>query len=433
VKYVAVRGNGYYSNVPTYVAAQNVNSYYPMSRTRYIAVRNDDVAYTPRYVAVSRQPAYVDTGMSYAVVRNAPHTKYVAVRDMDMDYGNYGYAPTQYDTGTRYVAVRNISSGYYERPAPYVAVRNANAGCGCAVSSLEDTETFSPRHVVVKHDYLAGQQEVVYPDTSYGNTAYVAVPSENFDRTNVSYDSYQPTSYVDTGRMNYIPANYDSDIDDQAILDTSDAAYVAADDIEDACLSPVALRASPIVVKTKAVGYVPVNRAAKMVSYVPVSNIEDIDTAPVSYVPVENIKYVPVEKMQDRTVSYVPASSFNYIDTAGTAACACPTSENSVITNTENIADTSAMVEDTDSESTVVVSDTLTVAGANGYRDGFKDGKHAAKHGNEYLPEGSGDFLKATKGYDDEIFADKEAYKEAYRDSYLKGYRAGFDSVIGSG
>jgi hypothetical protein len=449
-KYVAMRAN--YGNTPTYI-----NYGYPMSRTRYVTM-NNDFDYAPRYVAVRHQPAYVDSGMSYVVMRNAPRIKYVAVRDYDMDNADYGYTPTRYvvehrnpvyDTGTRYVAVSNINSGYYDNPARYVAVRNT--GCGCAMSNLEDVdETISPRHVVVKADDLAGTQEVVYPDTSYNDTAYLAEPGTSNVAYNVGYfhnngERIAPVSYVDTGRTNFVPTQYDSEIEDQAILDNSDAAYVANDDIEDACLSPVVLRSSPM--RTKAVSYVPLNEANEMVSYVPETDTEDINTVPVSYVPVKhkhkhaaaisyvpaaNVTYVPASNLQGSAISYVPADSVDYVDTAGTAACECPASENSLVTNTNDIADTSTeIVEASNLDTTVVLSGGLTFAGANGYREGFEDGRKAAKHGNAYLPEITGDFLKATKGYKD-TFGDKEAYRDAFRDSYLKGYRAGFDSYIDS-
>jgi len=451
VKYLAMRGN--YGNTPTYVALRSVNYDYPMSRTRYVTVRNNDLDYAPRYVAVRHQPAYVDSGMSYVVVRNAPRIKYVAVRDYSMDNVDYGYAPTRYvaeprspvyDTGMRYVAVSNINSGYYNSPARYVAVRNT--GCGCAMSNFEDAETLSPRHVVVKADYLAGTQEVVYPDTSYNDTAYLAEPGTSNVAYNVGYfhnngARVAPVSYVDTGRTNFVPTQFDSEIEDQAILDNSDAAYVANNDIEDACLSPVVLRSSPM--RTKAVSYVPVNEAKEMVSYVPEPDTEDINTVPVSYVPVKykhkhaaaisyvpagNVTYAPPSNLQGSAISYVPAESVDYVDTAGTAACECPASENGLITNTENIANTSTeIVEASNLDTTVVLSGGLTFAGANGYRDGFKDGRHAAKHGEEDLPENWGDFRKATKGYN-ETFGDKDAYKDVYRDSYVKGFHAGFDS-----
>jgi hypothetical protein len=48
-----------------------------------------------------------------------------------------------------------------------------------------------------------------------------------------------------------------------------------------------------------------------------------------------------------------------------------------------------------------------------------------------FEPTDSGDFRKATEGYEDE-FGDKDVYRGVYRDSYLEGYRAGFASVAGS-
>jgi len=396
-----MRSNGYYTGAPTYVAVQQ------MPRTRYVAVRNYDYDnYAPQYVAVRRQPAYVDMNSKYALMRNNyVRTRYVAVRDRDMD--DYDYAPSQYVAvrhapETRFVAVRNMDSGYdygmssvgyipvrYSdqdtRPIGYVPIRNS--GCGCATSDLQGYETMSPRHVVVKSDYIAETQDVVYPDVNYEDTAYVSMP----ENTNVVYNVGRfhnngtrviPVSYVDSEKVSYVPASYDNDndFDDQAILDTSDATYVAADGVQDACLSPVS--------------YVTTDgtKAYDSGTYVPVSNVAYMRAEPVSYAPVENVSYVPAKRMHTRSVSYVPAESVDYVDTADTDACECPVSEKSDVGNTyrtDQVADTSAEAEDNDSDMAAytVASSTTTdthAASHNGYRDGFEDGKQAALNDNEY-------------------------------------------------
>jgi hypothetical protein len=48
-----------------------------------------------------------------------------------------------------------------------------------------------------------------------------------------------------------------------------------------------------------------------------------------------------------------------------------------------------------------------------------------------YHPENSGDYQKATNGYEDS-FGDKDVYRASYRSAYLNGYRAGFDSIARS-
>ena len=392
VRYVAMRDSGYYNDSGTrYVAVRrSSNSYYPMSSSRYVAVRNVDYDYAPRHVAVRRQPAYVDTGTRYVAVRNyVPRTRYVAVSDMDMD----DYAPRYvvvrtrpaYDTGTRYVAVRNINTDYDAGRTRYVAVRNVGNSCACndeLRSSLDQIETTSPRHVVVKSDYLAGTQEVIFPNSSYNDTAYIA-PSENVVGTsniaynNVAYmntsgDTYVSASNMEspyavrtypeaatTGTVNYVPVTDDYDVDDQVILDNDDATVIAAGDIGDACLKPIAVNESPEGMTTEGVSYVPIQNvdddyAASTVQYVPVAedndDIVDADTtyvaagngvdscscpvasgvfdddmgaSNVSYVPVSDVEgmnaaavsYVPVNETDVGTVSYIPAESIDNVDT----------------------------------------------------------------------------------------------------------------------
>lgn len=72
--------------------------------------------------------------------------------------------------------------------------------------------------------------------------------------------------------------------------------------------------------------------------------------------------------------------------------------------------------------------ETTRIARDYGYKDGFIDGRDAGMERDNYNPENSGDYQKATNGYEDD-FGDKHVYREAYRSSYLTGYRAGFRSI----
>ena len=74
--------------------------------------------------------------------------------------------------------------------------------------------------------------------------------------------------------------------------------------------------------------------------------------------------------------------------------------------------------------------ETRRVASDYGYADGFQDGYDAGMERDAYHPENSGDFQKATNGYEDD-FGDKHIYREAYRQAYLRGYKVGFQSVSG--
>ena len=544
VRYVAVRRSS-----PRYVAVRSSDSYYPTRRVRYVAVRSNVDYDAQRYVAVRRQPVRVESRVKYVAVGNdyfADASRYVPVDSYDtngrhvMRYaavrsgyrtgnGIVGYVDVNdspryvavrrqpvYVTGTRYVAVRNADSDYddddYIAPARYVAVRNVRNTCACADtlrSSLDEVETVSPRHVVVKSDYLAGTQEVITPEPSYDDTAYVAVPSDSVNRTYVGYsnaayyddsDTYIPASYAvipRTRTISYVPTYDDSDLDDQAVLDTDDATYVADDDIGDACLSRVAVQA-PMEYRTDAVNYVPVSYvdedaslvgsgttyiaddtassdidfvpvvdsdtmyiaaddvgdscscpvalrtfdsdvSADTVSYLPANYANGMDTRTINYepaetigyTPVHKINYVPADEMNVEPVSYVPADNVDYVDTADTAACTCPTSETSVVTQPAEAADASTViVDDTDSDLTADMTDTQAIAGDNGYRDGLEDGKDAALNGMENRPENEENFRAGTNGYND-TFGEMAVYNDAYRSSYLQGFSAGYNSTIG--
>jgi len=407
-------GDGYYGGT-RYFAVRSSGSYYPMSRTRYIAVRNVDLDDTPRYVAVRRSPASYEMGTRYVAVRNyapsvryvavrqyEPRTRYIAVRNIDryvdrnVDYDDDDapqYVAVRrrpvYDSGTRYVAVRNTNRYYDDDDSRYVAVR----------SSLDEIEATQPRHVVVKSDYLAGTEEVIVPNSSYDDTAYAAPAIEDDNSEDVAYTpaayaggtskTYLTTSEaespcmhnvavrtcdgtINTRTVGYIPAADDIDDDDQAILDGDGTTYVAAGDVDDACLSPVAYRASPRTITTRSVNYIPVedvddvafqggseptilneNISASTISYAPVIDDDDVDlkanttyvaadnaddncaqtvahrscgdeigASNVSYVPVDdvedvdtdNVSVVPVkdvEGVSDEPVSYIPADSMN--------------------------------------------------------------------------------------------------------------------------
>ena len=351
-------GQSIYAPRPTrYVAVRRADSYYPTRRVRYVTVRNnDDIDYAPsRYAVVRRQPAYVESRVRYAAVdsdRFADASRYVPVDTYDVNgrhvmryaavrsgyrtgNGIVGYVDVDnapryvavrrqpvYVTGSRYVAVRHVANDYddddYVAPSRYVAVRNVRNACACGVSSLNDVEAVALRHVVVKTDYVAGTQDVIVPRSSYDDTAYLTMPSENIART--AYVDTADAAYWDDSNATVVPAGYavgpqvraisylpvddDSDLDDEAIPDTSDVSYVTADDVGVACLSPVAVQA-PMDMNTQTVSYAPVDdvdydtslsgsesmyvasETAPAVSYVPVADDSDMDT---TYVDADNVE-----------------------------------------------------------------------------------------------------------------------------------------------
>jgi len=337
-RYVAVRGNSYYSSGPRYVSVRSYDSYAPVRRARYVAVRSDDIDYAPsRYVVVRRQPAYVETPTRYVTVRSyAPQTRYVAVRynDIDADDVDYDYSPhyvavrRQPVYQTRYVAVGHMDSDYddddYVAPARYVPVRNVNNACACGVSSLNDVETIAPRHVVVKTDYIAGTRDAIVPRSSYDDTAYMTVPGDRL--TTARYVNYSAAAYSDDNNATYLPASYvtsprvrtisyvpaDNDYDDEAIPDADDAAYVATDDVGDACLSRVAVQA-PMEMNTQTVSYVPaddVDYDASLSGSQPTYIVNEAAAPATSYVS-------DVDDDSDMDTTYVATGNVG-------ASCSCP-------------------------------------------------------------------------------------------------------------
>lgn len=467
-RYIAVRGNG-----KKFVAVRNGSGFNKVRRTRYIALRDASFDDAPRYVAVRRNPVYLDNdGTRYIAVRKqAPRIRYMAVRSIDAD----GDAP-------RYVAVRRVPAVRYVDNGDrtkYVAVRNIRNACACPVSlrsGLDDVETPSKRHVVIKTDDLAGTQEVVFDSRGSDNTlaldtesadnaavlqevsyddasvlqtksdADIELLSDNGDRFVDSDATYSDANYVTAaGDMNsYAPVTYVNDVDDQALLDGDGVTYVAAGNIEDACLRPVTSPetvsyipaeyvdsdsvmegdATHIVTEVAApeIEYVPVvedNSLDAETTYVAAGSIDedclrtcgDVDADTVSYVPVED-----VEDMNDvETVSYVPVDSVDNVD-----------AEPVYVAD-----DSSVLVGENDGDLVADLSNTQQIAGSFGYRDGFEDGQDAVLERDAYHPENSGDYQKATNGYED-TFDDKDVYKGGYRNSYLEGYRAGFNSVASS-
>jgi hypothetical protein len=211
---------------------------------------------------------------------------------------------------------------------------------------------------VVKTDELAGTQEVIVPNTSYDdNTAYVAVPAESVNRTYAGYtnaaylddndEAVIPAGYTespcarpvavsncsgdltDVRTLRYVPATYDNDLDDQAILDTDDATYVADNDIADACLRPEAYyEESPQVMTTQEVNYVPASYvdedASLSGSGTTYLAVDDPGPAAVTYVPVT---YYGDSDVDDDTI-YVSNGDVGN-------SCSCPVALNTIDSNAD--------------------------------------------------------------------------------------------------
>lgn len=489
-RYVAVR-NGYYNgNSARYVAIRNGNGngYHKVSRTRYIAVRNVDIDDdAPRYVAVRRAPVYIerpatryvavrnididdDEDLRYVAVRRHPTymestgTRYVAVRNVAIDDD---------DDDLRYVAVRRYPTYVANTDTRYPAVRNVDIDDDCpryvAMRSCSEYTSGNTRYVVLRNGngysngtrYVAlrngngnGTKYVQYTDAAYsnGNGASYITTSDNDDacllsvaHTSPEIVSTRTVSYVrdddddididdDVDETKYVAATArtvsyepmdDDDIDRIAFhngisdsartmsyvstndtgIDNDETMYIAASDVDDPCLRRVAVRTCP----------------------------DDLSTSTVSYVPVDNVNV--------RTVSYVPTNNVYHTDKTDIAIRDCPTEVSSVDTDTTYVVDTSVTPVETIDASTRLVETSDTDVGYTaaqriardyGYRDGLEDGQEAALERDAYHPENSGDYEKATNGYED-TFGDKDLYKEAYRSAYLGGYRSGFNSIASRG
>jgi hypothetical protein len=420
----------------------------------YINTRNDIDEEDVRYVAARRKPITTTT--------TTTTTRYVAVRNVDMDYDdNVRYVAVRREAPrTKYVAVRDVD---VDDDEDYVAIRNdvphakyADIGDGDI-----DDDDIAIRNV--SHD---DHDDIAIRNVSYDDHDDMVMPARHVAKTN--YVEYADTAYLDrnasitpevVGNTTYrhIRVTDNEDIDDLAFLDGGGATtYVADDDIEDACMSMRSVSYVPVEnVSTRyvavdddledydtddvtitrvptrhieTVSYVPVEDI-ETVNYVPASNVRyvttDDDIGTVSYVPASNVRYVTTDD-DIETVSYVPASNVRYVETDHDD---CPMAMSNVSTEPIYVANEAAtIVADDDSELVARLTSGQRIAQEYGERDGFQDGKEAALEADEYHPENSGDYQKASEGYED-TFGDKDVYKESYREAYLRGYRAGFDSI----
>jgi hypothetical protein len=484
-KYVAVRNGGYYTMPRTrYVAVRNVdNDYAPRYvavRPRYPVYRINDSRYAEirsgyrtgngivRYIDFDDEPRHVAN-------RHYPAVRYVAVERNDgvEDLGR-----------TKYVAFRKVNSGCTRAIAHRSCLDQVEtASVRRAVLRNDDVYSVRSKQVVLDDDaYSARTKQVVLDDD---NNDYVAVANdtpkyvEYMDpiHTGEDRETYVAASEmenypraVSTRTIIYEPVSYDDDMDHQAYLEGGSASYVAeSEESEDACMPRTVVYTNPEMLRSKAVSYVAIepdddeayietDEAAPLIryvasdedrvfddvdpTYVAADDVDDVncfggDT--VAYVPVETVSYVPVEKVRYasvddvdvETTSNAPVAKMHYSDARSVSDEECPAMVSSVNTEPVYVAgESAALVEEVYDDVPAGPSSTQ-IASHYGYRDGFEDGLEAALERDIYHPENSGDYEKATEGYESD-FGDKYVYKENYRDSYLRGYRAGFVSVSGS-
>ena len=461
-RYVAVRRSApvyVQDSGVRYVAVRNGDRYYDRNRTRTI-VRGIDIGPDPDYVAVRQTPIYVDNAdRSYVSVRNVDRYDKVVVRDVDID-DEPGYVAVRnidrLDNGTRYVAVRDRSDdfpteieeiGLHEEPLERRHVVEYSDAAYLAPATFVSADTDDA--CLLRDSPVVETRMVSYvEDDDIDDYAFLRVRSAAPAVASYSPASYAPldddvielpdddVEYVATGgsmnTVSYLPVD-----DDVGELVNGDVTYVTANATDDPCLPRVAVQTCPDSIDADEISYVPVDQASlETVSYVPMDAVENVSYVPrddvetVSYVPIEetqSVSYVPVEDVE--TVSYVPVNNLIHSDVSEVDTVDCPLTVSSVDAAPLYVSDAStSLIEYRDADYDAGFSTTSRIAGDFGYRDGFKDGADAAAELDSYHPENSGDYKKATNGYED-TFGDKDLYKESYRSAYLTGYRAGFNSI----
>jgi hypothetical protein len=412
-KYVAVRNSRYYNDGGERYASMRESGYYRMPRTRYVAVRDVDYDYAPRYVAIRhRYPVYRIDDSRYAEIRSGYRRNNGIVREIDFQDEPRHVAVSRFPDDVKYVSVHRDYDYYDRGRGNYVAIRNIDSGCGRAValrSCSDQLGTTSVRRVVLRNDddddiaYSALRRNVVVDDDDIPGANDTPTYVEYRDAAYFGEDSYAQVPQALSGRtVVYDPVSYG----DQAFLDRDNVTFVG--ESEDACMHRTFIHRSPTIVGMRAVSYVPVGDVDD------VAYIEPDDAAPLirhaAWRDRRNFQEVEPAYVDDESLSYVPA-----------AADECSTMISSVRTEPVFVAND---VEESD----IAYPSSTQIATHYGYRDGFEDGQEAALERDAYHPENSGDFQKATEGYESD-FGDKDVYKDVYRSSYLQGYRAGFRSV----
>jgi len=438
-RYVAVRSSRYYNDGGERYATMRESGYYRMPRTRYVAVRNVDYDYEPRYVAVRpRYPVYRIDDSRYAEIRSGYRRNNGIVRVIDFQDEPRHVAVSRFPDDERYVSVHRDYDYYDRGRSNYVAIRKINSGCGRPValrSCSDQVGTTSVRRVVLRNDdeddYPVRVKRVDFDDDDdiaySASTRNVVINDDDDDDIAVENDApryveYRDAAYSDedsedyseapeaiSGRtIVYDPVSYDMN-DDQAFLDNDNVTYVA--ETEDACMPRAVvhrIHRSPTIVRMRAVSYVPVEDVDD------VAYIEPDDAAPL----IRQVASVEHRDFDDSGPTYVDDEKASYAQVSDDE---CPAIVSSMRTEPVYVADD---VE----ESALAYPSSAQIATHYGYRDGFEDGQEAALERDAYHPENSGDFQKATEGYESD-FGDKDVYRDVYRDSYLRGYRAGFRSV----
>ena len=419
-RYVAIRNADY---APRYVAVRrSAPVHFEDSNVRYVAVRNDDRYYSPSRTRTLVHGIDIDAAPRYVAARRAPiymdndDREYVPVRNVDRYNSGFPREIEEVDLNDEPLVERRHVVEYSDaeftdddNDGTMISASQAENACPLQTSPMVETRMVSYVEDDDIDDYAFLRVRTAAPAVaSYAPASYAPVYDDDVvdvEENDVAYIT--PSNSMST--VSYVPVD-----DDVGEVDDGDVMYVAANNIEEPCR--VIARTCSDNIGTDEISYVPVDDShMQTVSYVPVEEVE-------------NVSYVPADEVE--TVSYAPASKLIYSDAADIDADACPMMVSSVDDDAIEVANDSevSLIEDRDADYIAGISTTGGIASSVGYRDGFADGAEAAADLDTYHPENSGDYKKATNGYEDS-YGDKDLYKESYRSAYLTGYRAGFDSI----
>jgi len=345
-----------------------------------------------------------------------------------------------YAANTKYVAARDeIEGDDYDRDdVVYDRDDDVDQVSASSYDVDDDVYVAPPAATVSSTNYIDD-------DDAYLTASEVESPYER----QVAVRTY-PETYS-TRTISYAPVSqFNNDIDDQAILDGDGATYIAAGDIEDACLRPTAVYEEPVAVSTRDVRYVPVDdvddyafHGGSATTYV---EVRQPVAAPVAYMPVEqDVSYVEaadttyvepaeVEYVEAEAVSSAPVRQVEYVDSMPVSYVSDETmyiAEDDCVAmgvaeaRPVYVAEPSiVMVEEADSSALLGLSPTVhRIARTLGFNEGYEDGLDDAQDGDDYEPSDGG-----AQGYKRD-YGDKAVYRGVYRSAYLEGYQAGYKAL----
>jgi hypothetical protein len=335
----------------------------------------------------------------------------------------------------------------------------------------DDDDHFTGTKYVATRDEVEGddydRDDVVNDNDVDVDDGYIAPPAATVSSTNYidDDDAYLTASEVErpyerqiavrtypetysTRTISYAPVSqFNNDIDDQAFLDGDGATYIAAGDIEDACLRRTAVYEEPVAVSTGDVSYVPIDDVDDYAflggsdeTYV---EVRQPIASPVAYMPVEqDVSYVeadtayaePAEVEYVEAVSSAPVRQVEYVDSMPVGYVSDETmyvAEDDCVAmgvaeaRPVYVAEPSiVLVEEADSSALLGLSPTVhRIARTLGYNEGFEDGLDDAQDGDDYEPSDGG-----AQGYK-RHYGDKAVYRGVYRSAYLEGYQAGYKAL----